>query len=306
MGNRIAEAVRAALPVARSASLGVFARWREGAAWREAEAAFAADVDPVAAASRLLADERWAADLLAPLVQALDADPLFDPPLRLSRDAVRTGAVLFDCPAVSISGSVIDVAALAAMPAPETIVFTGRMTVTRYVKAGGATLRRWKVDAPMPAPCRPCAPVMPSEGEVRVIDGSIESQLPGDARSDIVLLTATIRDGAAPLIREHRAADGVFVRAGSADDAASRVEMLLTLLRLSGRTDAAEQFDAASRDPAFHLRWAAMREWLALDARTALPRLERMALDDPDSDVRTAAARTLPPVRERIAAACLA
>ena len=54
----------------------------------------------------MLADTDWAA-LLAPLVEALAAYPFFEPPFRISRDAVRTGAVLIDTPMVSISMSLL-------------------------------------------------------------------------------------------------------------------------------------------------------------------------------------------------------
>lgn len=305
------EAVRAAIPAARAASREAVLRWRGTEAWRATAVAFSGDVDAVAAAERLLGDGGWAAAFLAPLVEALAGDPLFEAPFRLNRDAVRTGAVIFDGPAVSISASVIDAAGLAAMPPPVTIVFPGRVTVTRYHKTGGAVLRRWEADPLTPgfgaanaAPCRPLAALRPGDGEVRCVDGRVRAQLIGDAVSDVVLLTATVREGGDPLIREYRAADGTFVRAASADDGASRTEMLLAFLRNAGRADAGDRFEAATRDPAFHLRWAAMREWLALDARSALPRLAEMAERDPSGEVRDAAARTLTPVRERIAAAC--
>ncbi|NML07756.1 hypothetical protein [Sphingomonas sp. G-3-2-10] len=305
------ETVRAAIPAARAASREAVARWRGSDAWRAAADAFTGDGDAVAGAEALLRDSGWCAALLAPLVEALAADPLFEPPFRLSRDAVRTGAILFECPAVSISASVFDAAALAAMPVPATVVFPGRVTVTRYHKAGGATLRRWEVDPLEPgfraveaAPCRSVGAIRLCDSEVLRVDGRVRAQRIGDAASDIVQLTATMREGD-PLIREYRASDGAFVRAVSADEGASRTEMLLTFLRVSGRADASEQFDAATRDPAFHLRWAAMREWLALDARAALPRLAEMARNDPDGEVRDAAARTLEPVREKVAV-CLA
>jgi hypothetical protein len=82
--------------------------------------------------------------------------------------------------------------------------------------------------------------------------------------------------------------------------------MLLAFLRLAGRADAGPQFDAATRDPAFHLRWAAMREWLALDARAAMPRLEAMMVADPHVEIREAAARTLATIRLRPGVPCRA
>ncbi|MDF7776205.1 hypothetical protein P1X14_13180, partial [Sphingomonas sp. AOB5] len=240
------EAVRAAIPAARAASRETALRWRESEAWRAASAGFADDADAAAFAEGLLGDGAWVSALLAPLVEALACDPLFEPPFRLSRDPVRTGAVIFDCPAASISASVLDAAALAAMPVPATIVFPGRMTVTRYQKAGGAMLRRWEADrlgtGVGAAPCRALPAVQLADGQVQRVDGRVQAQLLCGAQTDVVLLTATIRAGSDPLIREYRTADGAFVRAASADDGASRTEMLLTFLRLSGRADAGARF----------------------------------------------------------------
>lgn len=303
----ITEAVRAAIVAARAPSRAAAARWRAGAEVRALERAFAdcpADrAEPgIARAEALLADAGWAEALLAPLVAALAADPFFEPPLPLSRVRTRTGAILHDCPAATVSASVVDAAALAALPPAESVVLSGKATVTRYVRAGGARLRRWQVP-PGAAHCTPMPDRALADGAVQLCDGRVEGQLLAGPAADAVLLAVTLRGGGDPLIREYRIADGALARTASADDRASRTGMLLTLLRVSGRADAGERFAAATRDPAFHLRWAAMREWLALDARAALPRLGEMASDDPDAGVRAAAAHTLPLVERRIAEA---
>ncbi|MDT8760799.1 hypothetical protein MZO42_19020 [Sphingomonas psychrotolerans] len=246
--------------------------------------------------------------LLAPLIHALEVDPLFEPLLRFHRDACRTGAVLFDAPAASIAARVTSSAAMAAMPRPQTIVFTGRISVTRIVKAGGAWLRRWQEvpDAPRSWAERSVQPAglrRLDDGAVYRTDGRVEAQRIGDAASDVVTLVATIRTGAAPLIREYDVASGALVRITDADDRPSRTAMLLRFLRVAGRIEAGTCFEAASHAPDFHLRWAAMREWLALDANAAAPRLMTMAASDPSDEVRRAAARMLPLVTVRLAEA---
>jgi len=307
----IPEAVRSAIVAGRAGSAETARRWREGGEYRALARAFADcpdRADPIAErAERLFADTGWVGTLLAPLADALAADPFFEPPFRQSRDGVRTGATLFDCPALAITASVIDAAALAAQPPPETVIFAGQVSVTCYAKAGGATLRRWLAEPVTPAfsagtalPCRPLPPIAPADGAVYRCDGRIQAQLLGGARSDLVLLVATIRAEAAPLMREYRT-DGPLARVASADEGASRTEMLLGFLRRMQRADAGPRFADATRDRAFHTRWAAMREWLALDARAALPRLAEMSEGDPNAEVRAAAARTLGLVRERIA-----
>jgi hypothetical protein len=307
----VSGAVRSAIAAGRGASPAIVRRWREGAEYRALTQAFAdcpGEAEPVAdRAERLFADAGWAGALLAPLIAALAADPFFEPPFRLSRDTVRTGAMLFESPALTLTASVMDAAAVAALPPPATVVFPGRITVTRYCKAGSAALRRWQAEpldpdfsAATAPPCRPLPPLALADGAVHRCDGRTQAQLLSGARADLVMLVATIRAGAAPLMREYRA-DGPLVRVASADEGASRTEMLLGFVRRMNRADAGPRFEDATRDRAFHTRWTAMREWLALDARAALPRLAEMAERDPNAEVRAAAARTLATVRERVA-----
>jgi hypothetical protein len=124
-----------------------------------------------------------------------------------------------------------------------------------------------------------------------------------DAATDVVTLVATLRAGAAPLMREYDIATGALVRIADADDRPSRTEMLLRFLRMAGRAEAGTCFAEATRRPEFHLRWTAMREWLALDAGAAAERLTEMARTDPHAEVRAAAAGMLPMVEARLAEA---
>lgn len=309
-------ATRAALLAARAAAGETIRAWRTGTAYRALEARFSdcpADMPEPAMerATRLLRDDDWASALLAPLVAALAADPLFEPPLRVSRDALRIGAVLFECPVVSIAACRTSAAAMRRLPAPTTVSFSGRLAVTRYVRAGGAMLRRWRTDPAGPnfsaeaAPrCHEEAVVQLADGDVHAIDGNRTAQLLAGAEQDVVTLVAMVRAGTAPLIREHNIADGRLLRVASGDERASRAEMLLSFLRLARRADAGPRFEEATHDPAFHLRWAAMREWLRLDARGALPRLAAMAMEDPNAEIRNAATHMLALVRPRVAAPC--
>jgi hypothetical protein len=305
--HRLSQGEREQLIESRPLSLAIAREWRDGGAYRAILRSFEGMRCPEAladAAEAVLAGTDWAA-LLAPLVEALAANPFFEPPFRISRDAVRTGAVLIDAQQVSISASLLDGKAL---PSPAAIAFPGYITVTRYLKSGGATLRRWEADPLTPdfsaataAPCRPLSPLALTDGAIHRCDGRIRAQLLGDAHGPILQIAATIRAGAAPLIREHRIADGALVRVVSADEAASRTEMLLAFLRHARRVDANPHFEAATRDSAFHTRWAAIREWLTLDAPAALSRLAEMAANDPHPEVRTAAIATLATVEARLA-----
>ncbi len=300
---------------ARARSAPINAAWLAGPA-AEAAAIFMDLDDPATIAARakaLLSDRRWVEALLAPLIRALHTDPWFEPPLRTSRDALRTGAVLIDCPAVSVTATVTSAVALNRLPVAATVVMPGRVTLTRYVRGGEAVMRQWYAEAARPdfsaataSPARELAPRVVEDGELLRQDGRTHGHLIVSARSDIVALTVTIKPGASPLMCEYAVADGAFVRAASADDTASRMEMLLTFLRVSGRADAAQVFESVSRHPAFHLRWAAMREWLMLDAAGARARLARMCTDDPNAEVRAAASATLRALDHRLRQQCRA
>ncbi len=264
-----------------------------------------------AVARSLLNDADWIEDLLAALIDALHRDPWFEPPFKVSRDSLRTGIVLLDCDAVSIAATVTSAAVLNRLTPPASVVMPGRITLIRYIRGGNAWMRRWRADiapadfrAADAAPCREHEPRILTDGMLIRQDGRSDGHLIVQAEHDIVAVTATIKPGASPLMREYAVADGRFMRAASADDTASRIEMLLTFLRVSGRADAAESFEAASRHPAFHVRWAAMREWLMLDARTAHPHLVRMRNSDPNAEIRGAAAATLHILDRRLAQPC--
>ena len=80
-----------------------------------------------------------------------------------------------------------------------------------------------------------------------------------------------------------------FIGASSTDEASSRVQMMVSLLRTMEREDALPLIEEALASPHFYTRWHIMRELLAMDADAALPPLRRMAADDPHPEVRAAA-----------------
>lgn len=260
-----------------------------------------AAADTVAdAVTTLLLDPDWVRDLIAPLIAALAENPWIDPPLRFSRDALRTGAVLIDHPAATITAAILSASVLRTQARPSTVVVPGRLTVVRYHRGGGATLSLWHAgrehadfSAATAAPAQPAGAVRLTDGLVHRIDGRTHGQLIGRAKADVVTLTANIRADSATLMREYAIDDGRLVRVAALDDGASRTQMLAAYLRETGRTDSATAFERASHDPAPFVRWAVMREWLALDAASALPRLREM-LDDPNSEVRAAARQMMP------------
>ena len=102
-----------------------------------------------------------------------------------------------------------------------------------------------------------------------------------------------VRPGAAPLAAEYDSKTLAFVGASSTDEASSRVQMMVSLLRTMEREDALPLIVEALDSPHFYTRWHIMRELLAMDADAALPPLRRMAAGDPHPEVRAAARQTL-------------
>lgn len=308
MPEPIATRVRAAILAAHARSTAFSMAWQGGEERRRLAERFAHAEDAEQAAADLLADLGWLEAWLAEPVKRLREDPFFAPPFRHSRDGLRTGMVLFEGPVASITATILSADAAARAVAPPGVVAPGRLSLTRYVRAGGAVVERWQVGRPanpfiaaQAAPARPLPPLRPEDGGVLRHDGREEAHRLAGMTRDVVMVTVTLRPGAVPLMREYARDDGRLLRAAALDDRPSRATMLLRLLREQGRHDAGACFEAASRDPAFFLRWEAMREWLALDVAAALPRLREMAAADPHPEIRDASTAMLDVAEQRLA-----
>ena len=138
--------------------------------------------------------------LVRPLIDALGADPWFEPPFKVSRDRLRTGIALLDCPAVALSVTIICATELNRLALPATIVMPGRVTLTRYVRAGKARMRRWQTEPAGPnfsaasaASARERSSHLLKDGALIREDGRTCGHLFVWAESDIVALTATIK-----------------------------------------------------------------------------------------------------------------
>ncbi len=258
----------------------------------------------LALAGRLIRDDSAIAALLGAAISAAAADPFCRPPLRASRNPVQDGLLLFADPLLTVQVAVMSADALAVKRAsggpPPAISFTGQRSLFRFVKAGGAVMSVWS--APFIGPdftftgsgrCRLRERRRLGEGEVVEFDGRRETFLIDSIDGDLVYLFASTPLEAAPVGVDYDPLTLEPVAASSTDDAGSRIQMMLALLRTLGRRDAAPLFAEALSDRHFHMRWQAMREFLALDAELALPHLERMAGADPHPEVRAAAAATL-------------
>jgi hypothetical protein len=256
------------------------------------------------AAKRFMSRSAEIAELLDELVELGIADPFHLPPLASTVTEINTGYLLFADQSLTISLGVISADALAAkkLGASETtaISFTGLLTSYRFLKSGGATMSFWEAPptgsdftGDVSRSCRFAGRRRIEDGEALVIDGRSQSLAIEHLSSDMLCLQATVQVEAAPLSIDYDSRTLQYLGATSTDEASSRTQMMVTLLRCLDRADAMPVIEQALASPHFYTRWHVMREMLALDAEAALPILRRMARADPHPEVRFAATQAL-------------
>lgn len=257
-----------------------------------------------AAAERFMARTGDLDALVADLIGEAAADPFFLPPLKIVVTEISTGYLLFAHPSMTISLGMISPDGLAAKKLGASgrtaISFTGVLTDYRFLKAGAATMSFW--EAPPIASdftgdaarsCRFAGRRRIEDGEAIVVDGRSQSIVIEHLESQMLCLQASVQAEAAPLSIDYDSRTLHYLGASSTDEASSRTQMMVTLLRLMDRTDALPVLEQALASPHFYTRWHVMREMLALDADAALPRLRVMAAADPHPEVRFAATQAL-------------
>lgn len=258
----------------------------------------------LAAAERMMQRTGDLNELFADLIPAALADPFFRPPLVAVGSDIADGFVLYDDPSVTVSVAVTSADALAAKKSgargASSIHFTGVSVAFRLIKSGGVTISLWEAPeagadfvGERRGKCRLVGRRRYEDGEWILLDGRSQSFVIEHVESDMVCLQAAVKVGGGPLTLEYDSRTLDYVGASSADESASRVQIMVSLLRLMGRRDAAPVIADLLDIPSFSARWHIMRELLALDADAALPHLRRFAAEDPHPEVRAAAARTL-------------
>ena len=243
--------------------------------------------------------------LMRDLIASSRADPYFRPPFHPVSSEIHTGLLLFHNDDLSMALGVTGVDMLAAKKSGKrgatSLGFTGLLTMFRYVKAGGATVSFWEAPpigdnfvAAEAGPARFVERRRIEDGEEILIDGRHQSFVIEHASSDMVYFQALVRTGGAPLAAEYDSKTLSLIGASSTDEASSRIQMMVSLLRAMERDDAFALIEETlNASPHFYTRWHIMREMLAMDADAALPALTRMAAGDPHPEIRAAARQTL-------------
>jgi hypothetical protein len=237
--------------------------------------------------------------IMRELIATSRQDPFFRPPFHPLSSEVHNSLLLYHHPDLSISLGVTGVEMLAAKKigrrGPASINFTGFVTLLRFLEAGSATISFWEAppiadefQASQAGHCRLVDRRIMADGE-EICRRRHQSFVIEHASDDILFFQAVARAGCTPVGAEYDSDSLAFLGANSTDEASSRLQMMVSLLRAQERDDAFPIFEEALAGAPFYTRWHIMREMLAMDADAALPALRRMAEHDPHPDIRAAA-----------------
>jgi len=261
------------------------------AALAQAVVAAQAGDDVAAAADRImpfLADAGWLDALLRDGCRAMAADACALWPLRASRSGRTRQLLLARSERIAVTLAIVD--PIAPGQSPEPITFASRRLLCRPLGGAAAPAMLHELADGM-AVSRGATAL--SQGKVHILDESRFAWRFTPIGRPVVLLRAQIAPPGPVLIHRHDGATGARLSSVVADEEHDRAMMMLSLLRMQGRRDAADLFRAALNAPSGLQRWAAMREWLALDTAAALPDLAAMADGDAEAAVRDLARQTL-------------
>jgi hypothetical protein len=250
------------------------------------------------------ADTGWIDQWIAAMARSALETRYFEPPLAPASNGFQRGMVVFAHPHVSISLNILPVDILAAKKmrrtGPAAMVFTGSLSVQKFLRAGGARLRLWEAGAASETfsladghACRPAGRRDLADGDIVTLDGRTQSYVVEHATGDIVLLQAEIQRDRAPLLVEYDADSCIAVAAGSTNECASRSQMLISFLAAFGREGDEAVIEPFTHDGSFFLRWHATTELLRMNETRARSRLESMVDEDPHPDLREAAGSVL-------------
>lgn len=255
------------------------------------------------AIERLFADTDWVTVLARDWIREAGEDCFFVPPFRPASGAFHESAQLLELPSVTISLCAIDSAKLRARKRQRrekrSVFFSGSRAWLKFLEPGGLRMSFWekhgRSDANHDAGAR-CLRVCDKaivQGELLSIDLAQRSFVFDHADSPVLFLYGELRVGGATLACEYDVGSGRCVGRSSGAQNWSRVQLMASYLSLFGVPGLPAVFDRVIAEAPFFVRWHVMREWVALDPVSALPRLTQMASNDPHHEIRFAACQTL-------------
>src|SRR3546814_4828866 len=138
------------------------------------------------AAQRLFGDSGWLEPALDALAVGLANDPFFELPLPRLHSEIHDGILLFEDDKVSVAIGVTGADKLAVKKNVErdvaSIVFTGHMSVLKFIRSGEALLSFWEAPpirsgfaASEPSRCNPAGRRRLGDGETLIVVGRVTS-----------------------------------------------------------------------------------------------------------------------------------
>ncbi len=197
----------------------------------------------------LFADTGWVFEMLADQLADAARDPFFTPPWRAIGSDLHYGALLVNTPVAALALNVAPLRKLAARKrmtdGTGSVNFSSRTILLKILKAGGMRFSLWRappVDDTFRAAdagrCERTGERMLLDGDLLRFDTATESYIIEGAEGSAVWLQGEIDRPNAPVAREYDAVSRRLVASSSADDRASRAQLMLTCLRQAGRVDA--------------------------------------------------------------------
>ena len=242
-----------------------------------------------------LVNDGWYRDLIGTFCQSLSADALAELPMGMQSGGLMQALALIEAGGAYATLAQLGAERLAVQAGAgqaRRLVFDSGFSLV-FVVAGTIEVELWRLDRGNGNACleRTCRM---GRGALLAQDNRTEQLIIHSAPTDALLLNMAVAgpDKSGPTL-EFDAHSGQLLRRGTADPAVSRMLLLLPLIPTAGPEGRCELLSRLCRDADPMLRWQAMRYWLAEDARDALPVLTRMADDDADPSVRTAAKATM-------------
>jgi hypothetical protein len=252
------------------------------------------DEDALARLRPLAEDIGWLEAATAREVRRLRANPLAEPAIEAVKNGPQRHLVLIRTSRITVSVTMFQ-----PLPGgPRRAHLPGHLTLSRLLAPSRAAAEIVTLAEPVArhAP----APIVP--GEVLALDEARQALWFAPAPEPLSLLRIQLRRDDPPPARMVDLDSGTVDRLTAGDDRAARTLMMLTLLRTLGAREAiGEALAAAVTLDDGALRWAAVRECLALDTAASWPMLCALALCDPDPGFRAAAARTRLDIARRTA-----
>nr|WP_218647401.1 hypothetical protein [Sphingobium lactosutens] len=254
-------------------------------------AAQAAPLDRSVALIRpFLQDIGWLDALLDAECARIGADPLHLPAFRATRNGAARHLVFARTERIWVTVTIVD----PIRDRGSRLHFSGRHALCRPLNRALAA-DRYRIDGGRAVAT---GSLLCPAGDLIELDERRETLRLRSGDVPLLMLRAQIAPQGAVVSRLFDIATGAPLAEAQADEGHARALMLLSLLRMQGRRDAADQFAAALEAELPAQRWAVMREYLALDTAAALPALQRMARIETEEKVRMLAERTLAQIAE--------